>query len=332
MPTLNSFPITTTTIAGLTGFTGSVDGTQDTIPYYQALTTSTLAITRNQFLNITSQPLGLTDTQSPTNKTFDNTNTVTLKDTLFTLQDDGDTTKQAKFQLSGLSTATTRTYTLPNVTDTLVSLTATQTLTNKTLTAPAISGGTMDNTTVTVDSISGHTSPTIVSVAGLSISNGVLNTNNSVVTSNITDLAVTNAKLAANTAWSSWVPVWTNLSVGNGTINAKYQQIGKTVTARINLTLGSSSTVSGNISFTSPIAAATDYAASQHVVGTFYAEDFGVAAYPGLVEFRSSATVCTLEVFGAAGTYVNMVATTGSIPFSWGNTDTISIVFTYEAA
>jgi hypothetical protein len=73
-----------------------------------------------------------------TNHTLDNTNTVTLKDTLFTLQDDGDTTKQARFQLSGIATATLRTYTLPDASTTLVGTDATQTLTNKTLTSPAI--------------------------------------------------------------------------------------------------------------------------------------------------------------------------------------------------
>jgi len=58
--------------------------------------------------------------QSLTSKTLDNTNTVTLKDTLFTLQDDGDTTKQAKFQLSGITTGTTRTYTLPDSSGTVL--------------------------------------------------------------------------------------------------------------------------------------------------------------------------------------------------------------------
>lgn len=77
-------------------------------------------------------------TATLTNKTLDNTDTVTLKDTLFTLQDDGDTTKQLRFQLSGLTTATTRTLTAPDVSDTLVTLGATQTLTAKTLTSPVI--------------------------------------------------------------------------------------------------------------------------------------------------------------------------------------------------
>jgi hypothetical protein len=45
------------------------------------------------------------------NKTVDNTNAATIKDANFTLQDDGDTTKQANFQLSGITTGTTRTLT-----------------------------------------------------------------------------------------------------------------------------------------------------------------------------------------------------------------------------
>lgn len=76
-----------------------------------------------------------------TNKTLDNTNTVTLKDNLFTIQDDGDTTKQLKIQASGITTATTRTLTAPDANTTIVGTDATQTLTNKTLTSPVLNTG-----------------------------------------------------------------------------------------------------------------------------------------------------------------------------------------------
>jgi hypothetical protein len=59
-------------------------------------------------------------------------------DNVFTLVDNGDTSKKFQLQLSGISAATTRTWTVPDGSDTFVGLTLTQTLTNKTLTTPTI--------------------------------------------------------------------------------------------------------------------------------------------------------------------------------------------------
>ncbi len=60
------------------------------------------------------------------------------KDSVFGIVDDGDITKIVAFQISGLTTATTRTITVPDSDLTLVGLTTSQTLTNKTLTSPQI--------------------------------------------------------------------------------------------------------------------------------------------------------------------------------------------------
>jgi hypothetical protein len=78
-----------------------------------------------------------TASQTLTNKTLDTpvitSPTLTVRDNVFTVQDELDNTKQARLQLSGVTTATTRTLTVPDTDGTLALIAATQNLTNKTL-------------------------------------------------------------------------------------------------------------------------------------------------------------------------------------------------------
>lgn len=80
-------------------------------------------------------------------------------------------------------------------TGTIVGTTDSQTLTNKTLTSPTINTAIINNPTLNTNTISEFTGANGVTVDGLNIKDSKLNTNNSVVTANITDDAVTAAKI-----------------------------------------------------------------------------------------------------------------------------------------
>jgi hypothetical protein len=91
----------------------------------------TLTSNANKYVLVNSSGNGLTATSSLP--------ATTATDTSFTIQNASDTTKTFQFLASGITTATQRIYTMPDASTTLAGTTATQTLTNKTLTAPIIS-------------------------------------------------------------------------------------------------------------------------------------------------------------------------------------------------
>ena len=67
-----------------------------------------------------------------------------VADTAFTLTDDADPTKKANFELSGISTGTTRTFSLPNTTSELAILAGIQTfIGNKTFSGTLTASGTV---------------------------------------------------------------------------------------------------------------------------------------------------------------------------------------------
>lgn len=291
-------------------------------------------INRNVFLGITGQPADISSTQSFTNKTFDNTNTFTVRDDRFTLQDNLDVTKQAVFQLSGITTATTRTYTLPNASSTLADISTAQTLTNKTLTSPTITGGSISNSTIAVDSIGEFTVNNGVTIDGLNIMNGALNTNNSVVTANITDSAVIPAKLQTGTGagWSyqSYSPTLTNLTMGNGTMVSKYIQTGKTVEFYVLITFGTTTAITGTVTGTLPVTASASYSNRTPIGQANYSQ---AGNFNGAVWIASSTTFQPI-VYVNDSVHIVSADVTASSPVSWNNTGGSQILLTakYEAA
>jgi hypothetical protein len=130
-------------------------------------------------------------------------------------------------------------------------------------------------------------------------------------------------------AWQSYTPTLTNVNITGGTSVFAYVQIGKTVHVRGSFTAGAATPISGSIQFSVPVTAST--AATGNVVGNVLFTDTGTAAYPGVVRSTSS-TVFVLNAMNASGTYTTSVATSSSIPFTWGTGDSFEFTCTYEAA
>jgi hypothetical protein len=209
----------------------TIDASADYLPIYTNNVTATQAINRNTLLNLASQPVGITDTQTLSNKTLDNTNTVNIKDTLLTLQSSADATKKLNFNLSGITTGNTRTLTVPDVSDTLVTLGATQTLTNKTLTSPTITSPIITNATISADTITGFTTSNSGTIYGIGVTTGVLTTANSIGTGTIVQNGVAASQLATTAITLGFASI-TTASLTNAT-STPAQATGLTATVTI---------------------------------------------------------------------------------------------------
>lgn len=134
-------------------------------------------------------------------------------------------------------------------------------------------------------------------------------------------------------AWSSWVPTWTGLTLGNGVVVAKYQRVGKLIVARLNIIFGTTTSVSGSIIFSLPVNRAA-FAGSLGLTPIGHCRLFDTSAPATLEGVIISTTVGTalVGVHDSSGTYLVGVGTGTTTPFTWATGDEISLQIAYEAA
>lgn len=322
--------VATQTIHGYTA-AATIDPAADYLLIDPASSGNYLKINRNTLMGVSGTPADISTAQNFTNKSLNNTNSITVKDGSFTLENSTDTTKIAVFSLADITAGTTRIYTLPNATDTLAGIAATQTFTNKTLTAPTISGGTIDNAAITVDSISGHTTSTIVTVGGVQMNNGTIGTSGAVVAASIAAGAVQPNGLQSGAGtgwgWQAYTPTWTasgsNPSIGNGTLNGWYIQTGKRVDFYVKVVGGSSTNFgSGSYNFALPVQSVSSY--SFGPIGNMMINHTSTStAYMGFVFIGSSATVFNARDSNGSNLLTN------AAPATWAQGDTLSFSGSY---
>jgi hypothetical protein len=133
--------------------------------------------------------------------------------------------------------------------------------------------------------------------------------------------------------WRAWTPTWTNLSIGNATVDFKYAIVGKTVHIRGKFIYGSSTSISGNVAFTAPVNYNSGYNV-RTVIGNLSIEDAGTASYFGYLRINDSVSTNLLQfgISNVGGTYATYAAMTATVPMTWAAGDQIMINATYEAA
>lgn len=133
-------------------------------------------------------------------------------------------------------------------------------------------------------------------------------------------------------AWASWTPTWTNLTVGNGTVTAKYAQVGKTIRARIHLVCGTTTSKSGEVSFTLPTTPlAEHYGHLVHPIGTALWQDFGTTTFGGAVYFNG-ATTATVRYYRSDTTQLETAVASAGSPMTFAANDSLGMEITYESA
>jgi len=159
---------------------------------------------------------------------------ITVKDNVFTLQDEADPTKQAQFQLSAIGTGVTATYTMPAATGTIAALNAAQTFTSTTTfsapngnfvtgstsgTANFASSATISGATKTVNVGTGGLSGSTTNIAiGSSVSGATSTTtlNGTVNVASVLQLAGSagTSGQVLTSAGTGVAPTWTTISAG----------------------------------------------------------------------------------------------------------------------
>jgi hypothetical protein len=141
------------------------------------------------------------------------------------------------------------------------------------------------------------------------------------------------AWLTIDNKWQSYTPTLTNLTAGNGTLNAKYMRQGKKCTVRFVFTFGTTSSMGTDPTLTLPFTAVA-LAAGANIMqeGVCALFDSSGSTYFYGYFAATSTTTRTIRTANVAGTYPSAAQITSAVPMTWANLDQIAGQFTYDVA
>lgn len=122
---------------------------------------------------------------------------------------------------------------------------------------------------------------------------------------------------------TSYTPTFTGLTIGNGTVSAKWVKIGAVIFDEIVITFGSTTAVTGAV-IAAGLQPGSSSTPTTAFVGQATLQDSGSGYYSGVVR---NASTTSIEVYAQTsnGAYVSAAALTATIPHTWATSDKIII-------
>lgn len=132
------------------------------------------------------------------------------------------------------------------------------------------------------------------------------------------------------TAWTTWSPTLTNLTLGSGTLVARYKQIGKLVVFDFRFIYGSGSSVGTGPTFTLPVAMnSTTYTVPTYGIGTGALLDAATAVRDCYGTMETTLGTIRIDAYNNTGQGALVTSTS---PWTWTTADALHLWGTYEAA
>jgi len=129
----------------------------------------------------------------------------------------------------------------------------------------------------------------------------------------------------------SYVPTLTNVTLGNGILTAQYARNGQTVEGDLYFKYGSSSSVSGSVIFSLPLASRSyPGTATLQVLGQGRAFDSSAGTSANVFVNWKTTTTAVISVAVASGTYLAQTDTSSTVPWTWAENDEIHVQFKYD--
>ena len=194
----------------------TIDAVNDELVIWTNSLSAVQNINRNTFLNLSSQPVGLTDSQTLTNKTL---TSPTISSPTF----------------SGTLAGTYTIGGTPTFPSSVTQNTTVQTLTNKTLTSPTINSPTITNATISADTLTGYTTSNTGTIYGIPVTTGTISatylTSGTITSTQIATNGVSAANLATNAITLGYAQI--TAAVASAANTTWVQATGLTVTVTI---------------------------------------------------------------------------------------------------